>query len=151
MRSVVKMWRQRPLLLQRQAWTCKGCGRRSSVRRARCPGCDGEEIELAALPREGKVEAVVSAGAAVEHLDQVTGRKTAALVRFEDGNRMPLLLAQTDSGLLPALREKTVRLAVRRLTLGDVPSEEPIAYGLKAAVDLETRKAIKAEQAGKEN
>jgi uncharacterized OB-fold protein len=146
--NVVATWRGRSALLGRQGWRCAGCGALALARRRICTGCGAVgRAEPAPLPRRGTVAAVSVAGAAVEHLDQVTGRKPTVLVELEGGARIACLLAHTDSiSLAAAVRGQPVRLAVRRipLALGD---SEPIPYGLKAALDLETRAALKAKAA----
>jgi hypothetical protein len=150
MTNVVKMWRQRGVLLGRRAWTCTGCGRPALVKRRVCAGCgQAAPLEQRRLPATGTVVAATSAGAAVEHLDQVTGRKDAVLVEIEGGLRLPCLLASSDSALLPALEGETVRLSVRKQALGETSSDEPIAYVIKASVDLATRQAIKNAETAK--
>jgi uncharacterized OB-fold protein len=151
--NVVAMWRARAGALGREGWKCRACGRLSLVRRRLCAGCGAlTEAVRAPLPRRGQVAALSSAGAAVEHLDQVTGRKPALLVVLagassEAGARIACLLCHADSvSLLGDLRGHPVRLAVRRisLSLGD---DEPIGYGVKAAVSLETRRQLMARRA----
>jgi uncharacterized OB-fold protein len=146
--NVVAAWRDRAALLGRQAWICGACGRPSLARRRLCAACGAPaEARREPLPRRGTVVALSAAGAAVEHLDQVTGRKAAVLVELEGGGRVACLLAHADSvSLLAHLRGQPVRLAVRRIPLA-VAGGDPIPYGLKAAVDLETRAAIKAKAA----
>jgi hypothetical protein len=142
MTSVVKMWRGRTALTGRSAWKCAGCGVLSLVRRRRCARCGalGVPTERAPLPR-ATVAATTAAGASVEHLDQVTGRKPAALLELAGGaGQLACLLQYADSvTLLPQLRGASVRLAVRRVPLGPLPPGEPIPYALKAALDLSTR------------
>jgi uncharacterized OB-fold protein len=144
--NVVATWRERAAALGRQGWRCAACGRIALARRRVCATCGKPaRAERAALPARGTVVALCSAGAAVEHLDQVTGRRAAVLVELGGGQHIACLLAHADSiALLPALRGQPVRLAVRRMSLA-VPDGEPIPYGLKAAVDLETRSALKAQ------
>ncbi len=144
--SVVKMWRRRTELTGRQGWKCAGCGVITLAQRRRCARCGalGLPTERTPLPR-GTVSAVTSAGASVEHLDQVTGKKPAVLVQL-DGNAglLACLLQYSDSvTLLPHLRGASVRLAVRRVPLGPLPTGEPIPYAFKAALDLSTRLALK--------
>ena len=141
--QVVKRWRQRELSLGRQAWRCSQCQQISMVKRARCTGCGGADLEAAPLPRRGVVVAACMAGAAVEHLDQVTDRKAALWVELDGGGTVACLLAHADSHrLFDHIRQKPVRLAVRRMTLGQTHGAEPIEYGLKATIDLETRASI---------
>ena len=147
--NVVASWRGRGALLGREGWRCAACGRLALARRRVCAACGAEgRAERAPLPRRGTVAAVSVAGAAVEHLDQVTGRKPAVLVELEGGARIACLLAHADSvSLAAAVRGQPVRLAVRRIPLA-VDASEPIPYGLKAALDLETRAALKASAGG---
>ena len=152
--NVVAAWRGRAAALAREGWRCGGCGRLSLARRRICAGCGhAGEPAAAPLPRRGTVTALCPAGGAVEHLDQVTGHKAAVLVELEGGARLACLLAHADSvSLHPRLRGEPVRLAVRRSPLG-AGEREPLQYGLKAAVDLETRVrlvAAAAEAAKKE-
>jgi len=148
--SVVKMWRGRAQLTGRTAWKCTGCGVLSLVRRRRCARCGalGVQTERAPLGR-GDVRAVTAAGASVEHLDQVTGRKPAVLIELAGGvGQLACLLQYADSvTLLPHLRGASVRLAVRRVPLGPLPVGEPIPYALKAALDLSTRLELKPKKA----
>ena len=148
--NVVATWRDRAAALGRQGWRCAACGLVALARRRVCAACGAPaRAERAALPGRGTVVALCAAGAAVEHLDQVTGRRAAVLVDLGGGQCIACLLAQADSiALLPALRGQPVRLAVRRMSLA-VPDGEPIPYGLKAAVDLETRGALKAQAKAK--
>ncbi len=147
--NVVASWRGRGALLGRDAWRCRGCQHLSLARRRVCVACGQETaVERAPLPRRGTVAALSVAGAAVEHLDQVTGKKPAVLVELEGGTRIACLLAHADSmTLAAALRGQPVRLAVRRIPLA-IDASEPIPYGLKAALDLGTRAALKASAAG---
>jgi len=147
-RNVVATWRGRGALLGREGWQCGACKRFTLARRHVCAGCGAVgRAEAVPLPRRGTVSALSMAGAAVEHLDQVTGRKPAVMVELDGGARIACLLAHVDSmTLAPSLRGQPVRLAVRRIPLA-VDASEPIPYGLKAALDLETRAALK-EAAG---
>jgi uncharacterized OB-fold protein len=148
-RNVVATWRARGALLGREGWRCGGCGRLTLARRRICLACGAAgKAEPAALPRRGTVAALSVAGAAVEHLDQVTGKKPIVLVELEGGGRVACLLAHADSmTLAAAVRGQPVRLAVRRIPLA-IDASEPIPYGLKAALDLETRAALKASAGG---
>jgi uncharacterized OB-fold protein len=148
--NVVASWRARAALLGRAGWRCAACGRLALAHRRVCTGCGAVgRAEPAPLPRRGTVAALSVAGAAVEHLDQVTARKPAVLVELEGGARVACLLAHADSiTLAAAVRGQPVRLAVRRIPLA-VAASEPIPYGLKAALDLETRAALKARDAEK--
>ena len=147
--NVVATWRGRGALLGREGWRCGACQRLSLARRRVCTGCGAvDRAERAPLPRRGTVTALSVAGAAVEHLDQVTGRKPAVLVELEGGVRIACLLAHADGmTLAAAVRGQPVRLAVRRIALA-IDASEPIPYGLKAALDLETRAALKESAAG---
>ena len=147
--NVVATWRGRASLLGREGWQCGACMRFTLARRRVCSGCGAlGRAEQAPLPRRGTVTALSLAGAAVEHLDQVTGRKPAVLVELEGGARIACLLAHADSiTLAAAVRGQPVRLAVRRISLA-VDASEPIPYGLKAALDLETRAALKKDAGG---
>jgi uncharacterized OB-fold protein len=146
MSNVVATWRDRAGALGRQGWRCAACGRIALARRRLCAACgQPARAERAELPRRGTVAAVCNAGAAVEHLDQVTGRRAALWIELGGGARVACLLAHADSiALLGELRGQPVRLAVRRMSLA-VADGDPIPYGLKAAVDLETRIALKAK------
>jgi uncharacterized OB-fold protein len=148
-RNVVATWRGRGALLGREGWRCGACGRLALARRRVCNACGAtDKAERAPLPRQGTVAALSVAGAAVEHLDQVTGRKPIVLVELEGGTRVACLLAHADSmTLAAAVRGQPVRLAVRRIPLA-IDASEPIPYGLKAALGLETRAALKASAAG---
>lgn len=148
--NVVASWRARGALLGRTGWRCAACGRLALARRRVCLGCGAvDRAEPAALPRRGTVAALSVAGAAVEHLDQVTARKPVVLVELDGGGRVACLLAHADSmTLAAAVRGQPVRLAIRRIPLQIGPSE-PIPYGLKAALDLDTRAALKASDAQK--
>lgn len=143
--NVVATWRGRAALLGREGWQCGACKRFALARRLVCPGCGAVgRAERAPLARRGTVAAVSVAGAAVEHLDQVTGRKPVVLVELDGGARIACLLAHADSmSLATAVRGQPVRLAIRRIPLA-VDASEPIPYGVKAALDLETRAALKA-------
>ncbi|HEY8143080.1 MAG TPA: hypothetical protein VIG06_10425 [Kofleriaceae bacterium] len=146
--NVVASWRGRGALLGREGWRCGACQQLSLARRRVCAGCGAVmRAEPAPLPRRGTVAALSMAGAAVEHLDQVTGKKPAVLVELEGGARIACLLSHADSmTLAAALRGQPVRLAVRRIPLA-IDASEPIPYGLKAALDLETRAALKSAAA----
>jgi len=75
----------------------------------------------------------------------VTARKAAVWVEL-DGNagQLACLLQHADSlTLLPHVRGAPVRFGLRRATLGPLPLGEPIAYTLKAALDLRTRVSLK--------
>ncbi|HLU65541.1 MAG TPA: hypothetical protein VKZ63_04670 [Kofleriaceae bacterium] len=146
--NVVAAWRGRAALLGREGWACVACGRISLARRRACVACGSTAgAERAPLPRRGAVAALSPAGAAVEHLDQVTGRKAAVLVELDGGARVACLLAHADSvSLMAELRGQPVRLAVRRVPLA-VGAREPISYGMKAALDLETRSRLKEQAA----
>lgn len=146
--DVVARWRDRALALGRQGWRCDGCGAVALVRRRRCAACGGEAIARAPLARTGVVRAASNAGAVVEHLDQVSGRKAAVWIELEGGGAMACLLAHADSvSLLGEVRGQPVRLAVRKQVLGEGDPAAPIPYGIKAALALETRAALKAKQA----
>jgi uncharacterized OB-fold protein len=147
--NVVASWRGRAALLGREGWQCAACKRLSLARRRVCLGCGAVgKAERAALPRRGRVTALSVAGAAVEHLDQVTSKKPAVLVELEGGARIACLLAHADSmTLAAAVRGQPVRLAIRRIPLA-IDGSEPIPYGLKAALDLETRAVLKSSIAG---
>jgi uncharacterized OB-fold protein len=147
--NVVATWRGRGALLGREGWQCAACKHIALARRRICVACGAEARALPApLPRRGIVTALSVAGAAVEHLDQVTGKKPAVLVELEGGTRIACLLAHADSiSLAAAVRGQPVRLAVRRIPLA-IDDSEPIPYGLKAALDLETRAALKANAGG---
>lgn len=149
--NVVATWRDRAAALGRQGWRCAACARISLARRRICAACGQPARAVrAGLPRQGTVTAVCGAGAAVEHLDQVTSKRAALMVELAGGQRVACLLSHADSiSLLSELRGQKVRLAVRRMSLA-VPDGDPIPYGMKAAVDLETRAALvraKAEKA----
>lgn len=146
--NVVAAWRARSWALGRQGWACPACGRVSLVRRRACAACGQVgAAQPAALARRGTVVAACAAGAVVEHLDQVSGRRAAVLVELEGGARLACLLAHADSlSLMDEIGGQTVALAVRRLSLA-VADDEPIPYGIKAVLDLETRAAIKARRA----
>src|SRR5687767_4769318 len=94
--NVVARWRDRGLALGRKGWRCTGCGRVALVRRRRCGGCGGETIERGPLATRGVVRAASAAGGAVEHLDQVTGRKAIVWVELEGGGALPCLLGHAD-------------------------------------------------------
>jgi uncharacterized OB-fold protein len=151
MSDVVAAWRARSWALGRRGWACPACGRVSLARRRVCAAC-GErgEAQPAALIRRGTVVATCAAGAAVEHLDQVSGRRSAVLVELDGGRtRLACLVAHADSvSLLDALVGQPVVLAVRRipLSLGD---REPIPYGIKAVLELDSRSQLKASKAAK--
>jgi hypothetical protein len=146
--DVVGTWRGRGVALGRQGWRCAGCGRIALVRRVACVGCGAAEQARAALPAAGTIRATSAAGAAVEHLDQVTGRRPAAWLELDGGGALPCLLGHPDGDLPPAaLRGRRARLAIRRAGLGPTAPADPIAYGIKAVLDLETRAAIKTELA----
>jgi uncharacterized OB-fold protein len=146
--NVVAAWRARSWALARQGWACPACGRVSLVRRRACAACGQVgAAQPAALARRGTVAAACSAGAAVEHLDQVTGRRAAVLVELEGGARLACLLAHADSlSLMGELVGQPVALAVRRIPLA-LADDEPIPYGIKAVLDLETRATLKARRA----
>src|SRR5690606_41517006 len=110
--------------------------------RAGAPGGRTAGARRAPWPGRGAAAALSPAGAGVEHLDQVTGRKAAVLVELDGGARVACLLAHADSvSLMAELRGQPVRLAVRRAPLaGGAP--EPSAYGMTAALDPETRSPL---------
>jgi hypothetical protein len=114
------------------------------VRRRACATCGSAEPAIAAaLPRGGTVLARTVAGAAVEHLDQVSDRKATVLVDL-GGLRISCLVAHSDSvSLMDRLRGQKVRLTVRKTLLGEHHGSAPIAYTLKASLDHETRVALK--------
>jgi uncharacterized OB-fold protein len=144
--NVVASWRGRAAMLGRRGWACGACGRISLARRRVCAGCGAAAaMEQVALPRRGSVAALSPAGAAVEHLDQVSGRRAALLVELDGGRgRIACLLSHADSmTLFGELRGQPVRLAVRRIPLA-LGGDEPIPYGIKAALDLETRSALRS-------
>jgi len=148
MSNVVQAWRRRGQLLTRNAWQCPDCFALAQVRRRACLACgSAAPVRQAALPATGQVVALTLAGAAVEHLDQVTARKPAVWVRLgQAGPTMACLAAHADSfRLLGALRGRQVRLVVRRIPLGALPNDEPIPYGVKVALDLAQRTALKQE------
>ena len=147
--NVVAGWRGRATALGRQGFRCSACGRRGSACRLVCPGCGARDsVEPAPMPRRGRVEALCQAGAAVEHLDQVTARKAAVMVELDGGGRVACLLAHADSiSLMAEVRGQPVRLAIRRIPLALAP-DAPIPYGFKAALDLDTRTALKGKGAG---
>lgn len=136
--DVVQTWRRRAQLTGRRAWSCV-CGAVSLVRRRACPKCGGVDLQLRALAPEAKALAVTNAGATVEHLDQATGRKSAVLL----DNGIACLVADVDARTLDGLRGQSLRLVVRRLTLGRVDSADPIPYGLKAAASVATRATLR--------
>lgn len=145
--NVVASWRERAASLGRQGWRCSGCGRLGSACRLVCPGCGARgAAQPAPMPRRGQVLALCPAGAAVEHLDQVTAKKAAVLVELDGGGRVACLLAHADSvSLMTEVRGQPVRLAIRRIPLQLAPGA-PIPYGFKAALDLDTRRALKEKQ-----
>jgi uncharacterized OB-fold protein len=149
--NVVASWRERRTMLAREGWACTACHRVSLARRRVCSACGALAVaRQVPLARTGVVAALCAAGGAVEHLDQVTGRKAAVLVELDGGRAgIACLLAHADSvSLMGELRGQRVRLAVRRIPLA-VPDSDPIPYGFKAALDLDTRAALKAA-AGKQ-
>lgn len=142
--NVVKMWRQRGELSKRHGFRCVACGTITLVERRKCAKCGSLEKPAAApLPR-GIVRASTNAGASVEHLDQVTGRKAAVWVELEgNAGNLACLLQHADSlTLLPHVRGASVRFGVRRAVLGPLALSEPIPYTLKAVLDLRTRIAV---------
>jgi uncharacterized OB-fold protein len=142
--NVVKMWRLRGELSKRNGFRCPSCGVITLVERRKCARCGSLEKPVAApLPR-GTIRATTNAGASVEHLDQVTGRKAAAWVELEgNAGSLACLLQHADSlKLLPHLRDASVRFGVRRAALGPLPVGEPIPYTLKAVLDLRTRVSL---------
>jgi uncharacterized OB-fold protein len=142
--NVVKMWRVRGEVSKRHGFRCTSCGVISLAERRKCARCGSSaKPESAPLPR-GTIRATTNAGASVEHLDQVTGRKAAAWVEL-DGNagQLACLLQHADSlTLLPHVRGAGVRFGVRRAVLGPLPLGEPIPYTLKAVLDLRTRVSL---------
>ncbi len=139
--NVVKMWRLRGELSRRHGFRCLSCGTITLAKRRKCARCGSlDKPESAPLPR-GTIRAVTNAGGSVEHLDQVTGRKAAVWVEMEgNAGHLACLLQHADSlTLLPHVRGAAVRFGVRRATLGPLPVSEPIAYTLKAVLDLRTR------------
>jgi uncharacterized OB-fold protein len=153
MTSVVQLWRQRALMTTRRALACSGCGAIALVSRRACARCGlGVEQREIQLPR-GTVAAQTAAGASVEHLDQVTARKATALVELAGGaGRLTCLVAHADSiSVFSTLRGAPVRLGVRRQTLGEVASGEPIVYTLKATLDLRDKLARKPKPAPSES
>lgn len=142
--NVVKMWRLRGELSKRHGFRCPSCGTITLVERRKCAKCGSLEKPVAApLPR-GTIRATTNAGASVEHLDQVTGRKAAAWVELEgNAGNLACLLQHADSlTLLPHVRGAGVRFGVRRAVLGPIPLGEPIPYTLKAVLDLRTRVSL---------
>jgi hypothetical protein len=146
--DVVGQWRRRAQLTGRQAWTCV-CGAISVVRRRACPQCGKKELMLRPLPPRATATAVTISGASVEHLDQVTGRKPAALLELGSNARLACLVADADARTIDGLRGASLRLVVRRLTLA-LDAEAPIPYGLKAAADVATRITLRKEKESKE-
>jgi uncharacterized OB-fold protein len=124
MTSVVQLWRQRALMTTRKAWACAGCGAVSLVVRRACVRCGQVGEPVATALGRGTVSAQSASGASVEHLDQVTPRRAAALVELDGGKgRVATLVAHADTlSVWPNLRGAPVRFAVRRQTLGEVPS-----------------------------
>jgi uncharacterized OB-fold protein len=149
MTSVVKLWRQRALMTTRRALACAGCGAIALVARRACARCGSQAPQVTApLPR-GTVIAKSAAGASVEHLDQVTPRRAAALVELDGGaGRVACLVAHADSlSAWSSLTGAGVRFGVRRQTLGELPSGEPIVYTFKATLDLRDKLARKTAAA----
>lgn len=142
--NVVKMWRLRGELSKRHGFRCPACKVISLVERRKCARCGSLEKPVAApLPR-GIIRATTNAGASVEHLDQVTGRKAAAWIELDgEAGNLACLLQHADSlTLLPHARGAAVRFGVRRAVLGPLPLGEPIPYTLKAVLDLRTRVSL---------
>jgi len=80
--NVVKMWRLRGELSKRHGFRCSSCGTITLVERRKCAKCGSLEKPVAApLPR-GIVRARTNAGAYVEHLESVSGRKTAGMINI---------------------------------------------------------------------
>lgn len=143
MTSVVKLWRQRALMTTRRAFACAGCGVVSLVARRACARCGSLEPQREAPLGRGQVVAQSASGASVEHLDQVLGRRAATLVELDGGRgQVACLVSHADSlSAWTALRGAPVRFAVRRQTLGEVASGDPITYTFKATLDLRDKLA----------
>lgn len=144
--NVVARWRERGLALGRKGWACPACGKLALVRRRLCTGCGSTEaMAPAPLAPRGVVRAASLAGAAVEHLDQVTSRKAAVWVELDGGGQLSCLIGHADSvSLFGELRGQPVRLAVRKMELGEGHGAAPLHYGLKVALDLDTRIVLKS-------
>jgi hypothetical protein len=143
--NVVAMWRRRAQRLGRQGFACSACGHLYLVQRPVCPACDATAGFVAApLPVRATVRAVCRAGASVEHLDQVSDQKAAVLLELPGGvGNLACLVASVDAPILDSLRDTSLRIGIRRMALGHVPTDEPIQYGLKAVADVQTRLAAK--------
>jgi uncharacterized OB-fold protein len=143
--SVVQLWRQRALTSTRRALACSGCGAVAMVARRACARCGSTAGSKDVPLPGGTVAALTAAGASVEHLDQVTARKAVALVELAGGaGRIACLVAHADTiSVFAGLRGAQVHFGVRRQTLGEVPSGEPIVYTLKATLDLRDKLARK--------
>ena len=142
--NVVHMWRRRGAILTRNGEQCSACGAMFLVKRRACPACASTAgFATTPLPLRANVEALCSSGASVEHLDQVTSRKPSVFLNLDGVGRIACLVADVDGGKLDALRGQTLKLVVRKLALGHLPTSEPIPYGLKAAAELTTRRALR--------
>lgn len=144
--NVVRMWRRRPELMQCRGWKCEGCGKLSHARRLTCPACGARsEFSAVLLPREGTVLAATISGAQFEHLDQATRTRKAVLLKLGENLKLACLAADADTPYVLRLQGKRMSLSIRRIPSQSQEEDSPIAYGLKAALTIESRKLLKAE------
>lgn len=141
--NVVRSWRARRLLLQRDGWRCNQCHRFSLAHRRFCPSCQSPDINRHPLPRQGTIAAVSSSGETIDTLDQVSRLKTTGLIRLSDNSYLCCQVAYSrpKKKILSSLIAKPCRLAVRRLANRTAPSA-PLSYGVKAVLDIASLKTL---------
>lgn len=140
--NVVRSWRARRLLLHRDGWRCNQCQKITLIRRRLCPCCQSKDIRRHRLPRQGVITAICSSGETIDTLDQVSRLRTAGLIRLGDSSYLCCQVAYSrpDRKRLASLVGKPCRLGVRRLSNRTAPTA-PLAYGMKAVLDIATLKA----------
>ena len=141
--NVVRSWRARRLLLQREGWRCNQCQRFSLVRRRYCPSCQSNDIERHPLPRQGTIAAISSSGETIDTLDQVSRLRTIGLIKLNDDSYLCCQVAYSrpNKKTLASLIAKSCRLVVRRLT-NPTDASAPLSYGVKAALDIASLKTL---------
>jgi len=141
--NVVRSWRARRLLLQRDGWRCNQCHRFSLAYRRYCVSCQSSDINHHPLPRQGTIAAISSSGETIDTLDQVSRMRTIGLIRLNDDSYLCCQVAYSrpKKKTLASLIAKPCRLVVRRLT-NRTAAAAPLSYGVKAALDIASLKTL---------
>src|SRR5262249_43976011 len=114
--NVVRAWRDRARGLRAEFPRCDACGTFALALRLVCARCGASmaNASTARLPRHVRGLGYSHAHLIVETMDQRRDRHPAMLVETPQGQKLALLLCETDSALGPRLAGEDLEIAMRR-------------------------------------